>query len=111
VFDISRQGSVHIVAVETPLTGEVAEPAGKALARCLEQGPPRIVVDMQATPLLDSRGLEMLVDSAETSAARGGSLVLAAPNALCRDILSVTGLDADFAIFDDVITAVGSFAL
>jgi anti-anti-sigma factor len=102
---------VFIITGEVPLNAEAADAAEQALDACLTQGPPRIVVNLQRTPLIDSRGLEILLDASARCGHRGGALVLAAPNTLCRDILRITGVEADFAVFDDVVTAVGSFAL
>jgi anti-anti-sigma factor len=102
---------VFIVTGEVPLNVEAADAAEQALAACIAQGPPRVVFNLQKTPLIDSRGLEILLDASQQCATRGGAMVLAAPNALCSDILRITGLGADFAVFDDVVSAVGSFAL
>ena len=66
--------------------------------------------DLQGVPLLDSQGLELLLDVQDRCGQRGGSLHLAAPAILCRDILVVTGVVEHFAVFDDVLSAVGSFA-
>ena len=79
--------------------------------RCCTRGQPRVVLDLQHVPLIDSAGLEALLDSRDECVRRAGTMHLATPNRLCRDILRVTGLDHQFSIFDDVISAVGSFAL
>jgi anti-anti-sigma factor len=60
--------------------------------------------------LIDSAGLELLLDVRDRCLRSGGALQLAAPNPLCRDILQATGLASQFAIFDTVTAAVGSFA-
>ena len=71
---------------------------------------PRSVLQLTDIPLIDSQGLELLLDLRDRSARCGGAVHLAAPNVLCRDILQATGLAEEFAIFDDLNSAVGSFA-
>ena len=53
---------------------------------------PMLVVDLHEVPLVDSAGLETLVDLRERLESKGGAMKLAAVNPLCRDILRVTGV-------------------
>jgi hypothetical protein len=41
---------------------------------------------------------------------KGGAFKLARPNTLCQDILEITGVASRLDIFDDTVTAAGSFA-
>lgn len=81
-----------------------------AVAGCLENGQPRVVFDLSGIPLIDSAGLESLLDARDLCQKRGGTMVLARPNPLCRDILRVNGFDKELQIFDDSVKAMGSFA-
>ncbi len=65
---------------------------------------------MAKISLLDSAGLSLLLDVQEKAQKRGGALKLVSPNALCREILTVTGVGKEFEIFQDEVSAVGSFA-
>jgi len=67
-------------------------------------------MNLQGVPLLDSAGLELLVETHIRCGTRGGGLQLAATNSLCREILTATGLASRFALFDSVTAAVGSYA-
>ena len=53
---------------------------------------------------------ELLLDALDSCGERGGTMRLAAPNSLCRDIFKVTGVSEQFEIFDNTVTAIGSFA-
>ena len=66
---------------------------------------------MEKIPLVDSCGLELLLEVREHCRSRSGAVRLAAPNPLCREILSATGVGDDFEIYDDVLSAVGSYAV
>jgi anti-anti-sigma factor len=109
MFQRRKQGTVDVVIGDEPLTRENTDQLSAALEPCLAHGPPRAVLDLQQTPLIDSAGLEQLLDYQEAFEQRGGALKLAGPNGLCGDILSVTGVSSRFEIFADVKTAVGSF--
>jgi anti-anti-sigma factor len=111
MFDRYRQGAVDVVTGGGPLHRESLDAARDALAACLCAAPPRVVFDMEHVLLVDGDGLELLLDTQDVCAARGGSLHLARPNALCRDILRVTGVGERFEVFDDVTLAVGSFSV
>ena len=50
-----------------------------------------LVIDLQQTPLMDGAGLETLVELREKIEARGGSVKLAAVNALCAAINAPNG--------------------
>ena len=110
MFEHSKQGAVDLIAGDEPLHVDTLERAARLLDQCIAQGQPRLVFDLGGVALIDSAGLELLLDARERCAQRGGLLQLAAPNPLCRDVLQVTGLASEFEIFDDVLSAVGSFA-
>ena len=110
MFERSKQGAVDVIAGDEPLNVESADRVSRLLEDCIGAGQPRVVLDLGNVPLIDSAGLELLLDARQRCAARGGLLELAAPNPLCRDVLHVTGLSAEFEIFDNVLSAVGSFA-
>jgi anti-anti-sigma factor len=110
MFERARQGAVDVIFGATPLNRESAPQVAELLEQCLQSGQPRAVFDLEQVPLLDSAGLEALVDAQDTFAVRGGSLKLARPNALCNEILTVTGVARRFEVFADTLSAVGSFA-
>jgi anti-anti-sigma factor len=110
MFEHSRQGAVDVIAGDEPLNVDSVDRVTRLLDQCISHGQPRIVFDLGGLALLDSAGLELLLDARERCARRGGLLQLAAANPLCRDILQVTGLSSEFETFDNVLLAVGSFA-
>jgi anti-anti-sigma factor len=110
MFVTSRQGAVHVISGDLPLTADQLRSFEPAAESCLSTCPPRVVLNMEGVPLLDSSGLERLLDLRDRCLQRGGVLRLAAPNRLCRDILSITGLDEQIEIFPTVVGATGSFS-
>jgi anti-anti-sigma factor len=110
MFHVSRQGSVYVLTGAEPLSAEHVESARAVVEQCFGKGQPQIVVNLAAIPLIDSAGLEFLLDLRDRTVRSGGAVQLAEPKALCRDILQATGLASDFAIFDSLNAAVGSYA-
>jgi anti-anti-sigma factor len=110
MFEIAKRGTVHVISGDSPLNGEMTTHLNKLTADCLESGLPRMVFDLQAVPLINSEGLELLLDLRDRCLKRSGALQLASPNPLCRDILVATGVATQIAIFDDLSAAVGSYS-
>jgi len=110
VYECISQGAVNVIRGDLPLTTDHTEQVGRLLQQCLNKGQPYAVLDLGKVPLVDSAGLELLLDFHDEFQQVGGTLKLAAPNPLCREILSITGLAESFEIFPEVLSAVGSFA-
>jgi anti-anti-sigma factor len=110
MFPTEKQGAVCVVRPQVPLAGEQCESFASTVAAALGAGRPMLVVDLHGVPLIDSAGLETLVELRERLEARGGAVKLAAVNSLCGDILRVTGIGDRFEQHAQVKTAVGSFA-
>jgi anti-anti-sigma factor len=111
MFQRERQGAVDVIRGADALIGERLDQFGELLGECLDGGQPRAVLDLQQVPLIDSAGLERLLEAREQFEQLGGSVKLLAPNALCEDILMATGVGEKFEVFLDLKQAVGSFAL
>ncbi|MHB8902855.1 MAG: STAS domain-containing protein [Thermoguttaceae bacterium] len=109
MFEREKQGTVHIVRGDAPLNVKSVDEVSALLEQCLVDGLPRIVFDLRKVPLIDSAGIELLLDCRDRCQRCGGDLKLAAPNRLCEDILFVTGVDQDVEILPEVLKAVGSF--
>jgi anti-sigma B factor antagonist len=88
-----KRGTVTIVAVDDPLMEEIAYSLRETAEELMAGGNVRLVVDLGSVPYIDSPGLETLMDLHTFAEDRGGGVCLAAPNALCRDILTATRLD------------------
>lgn len=91
------------------MTQENVQKAESACQCCFDRGQPKLVIDMTNIPLLDSRGLEWLLEKHEQTQARGGRAVLANPTPLCMDILRVTQVAEQCGLYSDIHTAVGSY--
>ena len=104
-----NQGAVDVIRGDLPLNAENVQGLANLLRESLLSGQPYVVVDLDGIPLIDSAGLELLLDFQEEFQRSGGALKLAAPNRLCDEILMVTGTGKSFEIFPEALSAVGSF--
>jgi len=109
MYTVSRQGKVDVVRGDDPLKLDVIAAVQNVFVEVTANHQPHVVLDMAEMPLIDSAGLELLLDVRDVCLRRGGELKLASPNPLCRDILQMTGVAEKFAIFGDTLSAVGSF--
>jgi anti-anti-sigma factor len=110
MFEHTKQGAVDVVFGSDPLNGEHVERLRTLLEGYAEDGQPHVVLDLQGVPLIDSSGLELLLDMHESYERLGGAIKLASANQLCGEILKVTGVGQQFEIYPDTGAAVGSFA-
>ena len=110
MFERTRQGTVHVITGNDPITESNVAALSALLEDCVASGQPHVVIDLEAVPLIDSQGLELLLSSSERCLERGGCLQIAAPNALCDDILRITGVSETIGLVNDVTEAVRGFA-
>ena len=109
MFKIKKQGAVDILTGDEILNEETVDEIASVIDDCMNQGQPQIIFDLKKIPLINSKGLEFLLDTQDLCTRKGGAFKLAAPNALCNDILKITGIVEQFELFDDAISAAGSF--
>lgn len=69
----------------------------------------QVVVDLDNTEMINSRGLTVLMDVQEKLRQQGGQLRIATSNPMNRKILEITRLDQQLEVFSSVIDAVKSF--
>lgn len=110
MFESSLQGAIQVIRSTSPLNADSVEEFENTFEGILGNGQPLTVFDMSSVPLVDSRGLESMLDMQEKFCRRGGDLKLSGLNPLCKDIMHVTQIEQHFSIYDKVIDAVGSFA-
>ena len=109
MFAIKCQGAVEVVVPNVPLTSEHAEELRETVRHCISDGLPMVVISFHDVPLIDSAGLESLLDIRDAVHTRGGSIKLSALSPLTQDILRVSGVGEHFEIYSDDKTAVRSF--
>jgi anti-sigma B factor antagonist len=69
----------------------------------------KVVLDMDATETIDSKGLAALLNVQDKLRDLGGEAKIATANHTNRKILELTRLDQQLEVFDSVVDAVKSF--
>ncbi len=109
MFQETQQGAVTVVRGDGPLTSEHVQEAMAALDKCFDGGVPMAVLDLERVPLLDSAGLELLLNAVEKFDQHGGALKIGGAKRLCLEALAVTGVADRLEVYDKVTDAVRSF--
>lgn len=105
-----QQGCVDVIQLDEQLIIEDIDTLQPIIFNPLKERLPQVIVDLRRLRIIDSAGLNLLCDVQEQVQRRGGTIRFAAANPLIRDVFRVTGLDEEFALYPDLITAAGAFA-
>ena len=109
MFQQKHQGSVDVISGGDRISGEHVAELSALLETRVERGQPQIVIDLQGVAVIDSTGLELLLNYQEKCQRMGGALKLANASTLCREVLKATGVGSRFEMFRDSGGAVRSF--
>ncbi len=108
-IQVQQVGAISVVKPEGPLTREGIPSFKDRFLEVIHTQLGRAVVDVSAVSYVDSQGLEGLVDIAEELAQNGKTLKLCGPNETLHQVITLTGLSAQFEQFEDIQGAVRSF--
>lgn len=103
-------GSVSIVKAQSSLQGDSLALCRKSIEDCFVERRSFIILDLSESALINSEGLEFIVDTQQKCLTRGGKLVVAEPQPLCAEILEITGVEDCVAVFKDLRSALSDFA-
>lgn len=73
-----------------------------AISEVAQNGPPRVVIDMEGVSFVDSTGLGSVIAALKQIRSKEGELRLAAPNQQVRVVLELTTLDRVFPYYATV---------
>jgi anti-anti-sigma factor len=109
MFERVRQGAVDVLRGDEALVADNLPRPAQLLDACFTAGIPRVVLDLESVPLMDSKGLEWVLDTHDRLLDRGSSLRIVANQSLCREILQLTGVAEKCQVYGDLTSAVASF--
>ena len=101
MVSVQQIGSVAVIRLQSALLGEGLKRCKLSFEDCLAKRQSQVILDLTESPLINSEGLEFVVESQEKCLSRGGQLVLCKPQELCQTILEITGLDGRVGIYTD----------
>ena len=110
MIDIQSVGSVSIIRSPSSLQADSLAQCRQSVTECFAKRRSLIILDLSDSLLINSEGLEFIVDTQHECLARGGKLVVAGPQPLCAEILFITGVEDSVAVFHDMRSALSDFA-
>jgi anti-sigma B factor antagonist len=97
-----------VIVVHTP--EELGSDQSDAFESCLTTlDRQRVVLDLDNTETIDSKGLTALLNVQDRLRTDGGDIKIATTSATNRKVFEITRLDQQLEVFDSVIDAVKSF--
>lgn len=106
VEDMKR---VDLVTVSGRIDSNNAPQFDDILKAITDRGRYNVVLDMQGVDYISSAGLRAIVALLRETNKHRGDVRLAAPSGRVAEVLQLAGLDALFKVYDDSVSAVGSF--
>jgi anti-anti-sigma factor len=107
-MQLATENFGDIVVVHAP--EEVGEEQADKVATYLTSlDRSKVIVDLDGSETVDSKGLEMLLDVQDALREAGGDLKIVTTNSANRTILEITRLDQQLEVFTTVIEAVRAF--
>ena len=110
-FDLREEGRVSILVLSGELTIGAEGQLREAIDTLLEADRCNILLDLADVSFMDSVGIGELVSSYRTAKHLGGALKIMRPTKRVRNSLSLTRLLPILEAFDDLDTALASFAV
>ena len=98
-----------VVNVSGRVDSNTAPTFEDTLRGVIEGGQHNVILELSGVEFMSSAGLRGMVSSLKACRSGGGKLVVAAPSNRVAEVMQLAGLTSLFTVYDDVISAVGSF--
>lgn len=95
-------GTTCVVELDGELVAHASDVLQRACMERLDKGARNLVIDVSGAPIVDSQGLETLLELSEETVRRDGRCTLACPDPLFESILELTGLRDRLEVHDSV---------
>ena len=103
---ITQLGNHTVITVKEPITYQNCTELKEFIQEAPGKGQTAIILEFKAVGYVDSAALEMLLRLQEILRERGLQLKIVGLNAVCRDIMIVTRLITQFAVYESVQEAI-----
>jgi anti-anti-sigma factor len=107
---LQHHGSIAVLHPTGPLRHDNVEELDDTIRQAIKVGVPRVVIDLSDTALIDGAGLTWILTLDEECCRRGGCVRLCSVGELCGDLLRITSVGSTVQQFENLESALGSFA-
>jgi anti-sigma B factor antagonist len=108
-IEVQSMKRVELIAVSGRIDSSNANDLDAALKELTDKGEYQLVLNMSGVEYTSSAGLRAMVAALRECKKHNGDLRLSAPSDRVQEVLDLAGLDSLFQIFDDDVSAVGSY--
>ncbi len=105
----SSYGNILVIEAGGSVDRASADQLGSFLAKEIEAGEPKLVLDLQRVDSIGEDGLWELMRALKRARRAAGDLRLAQPSDPAREALATSGLDEIFRIYESQADAVASY--
>jgi len=98
-ISVTREAGLCIVSPDGEVDVYTAPKLKETLARAIEDGCDRIIIDLDGVEFMDSSGLGALVSGLRSVKEKNGFMVVTNPREAILKVLKITGLDKSFPIY------------
>jgi anti-anti-sigma factor len=99
---VTQLGNHTVITVKEPITYLNCKELEDYIQGAIGKSQIAVILECKAVGYIDSAGLEMLLRLQKNAEERGMQLKIVGLNALCRDIMHVTRLINQFAVYANV---------
>ena len=100
---------VDLITVTGRIDGSNANELEATFKGLADDGRYRLVIDLSGIDYMASAGLRALVSSLRENKKHHGDLRIANPSKRMEEVLNLAGLNTIFSVYDDPVSAVGSY--
>ena len=97
-----EHGAVCVLTLSGNFTSDQIDQFGRTMDERMASGSRHIVLDIAHVAIVDSAGLEAMLDLGDQLRATGGRLMIVNPDEVVRRILEITRLEREFDVHDTV---------
>lgn len=108
-IEVESYKRVDLLTVSGRIDGSNASELEGAFTGLADDGRYRQVVDLSGIEYMSSAGLRALVAALRENKKHHGDLRIANPSERMEEVLNLAGLDTIFSVYDDSVSAVGSY--
>lgn len=108
-IEVQSLKRVELMTVSGRIDSSNANEFDEALNNLTDNGEYQLVLNMSGVEYTSSAGLRALVSALRECKKHSGDLRLSDPSDRVREVLDLAGLTTLFEVFDDDVSAVGSF--
>lgn len=108
-INMKEIGDVTIFDLSGTLDTNTSPQAEARINESLEKETKKMIIDLDQTKYVSSAGLRVFLGTAKRMMANSGTLILAAPNKIVKEILQVSGFDTIIEVRNTVEKALEEF--